>query len=61
MGVWRCPEAGIAHLEWATGLKHDEEWFDKNDPRYGQPTHQALAAQEILLLYKWGKAVFWMP
>lgn len=55
MGVWRCPEAGIAHLEWAAGLKYDEDYIDKNDPKFGQLTSQALAAQEILALYKWWK------
>lgn len=53
--TWRCPEAGLAHLEWAAGLKNDEDWSDKNDPSYGQPTPQALAAQEIIKLYKWWK------
>lgn len=52
---WRCPEMGIAHLNWAAGLKNDEEWLDKEDPSYGQPTPQALAAQETLFLYRWWK------
>ena len=26
---WRCPEAGLAHLQWAAALKNDEEWTDK--------------------------------
>lgn len=51
----RCPSAGIAYLEWASQLKADEEWVDKNDPDYGKPTHQALAAQETYALYKWWK------
>lgn len=55
IGFWRCPEAGIAYLEWAAGLKHYEDWIDKNDPIFGQPTPQALAAQETLTLYKWWK------
>jgi hypothetical protein len=25
LNVWHCPEAGIAYLEWAAGLKYDEE------------------------------------
>lgn len=29
--------------------------MDKNDPDYGKPTHQALAAQETFALYKWWK------
>jgi len=53
--LWRCPEAGIAYLEWATELKKDEDCIDKNDPEYGKPTFQALAAQETLTLYNWWK------
>ncbi len=55
MGVWRSPQAGIAHLKWASDLKNDDDWADKNDPNYGQPTRQALAAQEIFKLYQWWK------
>ena len=55
LGVWRCAEAGIAHLDWAAQLTYDEDWLDKSSPEYGQPTPQALAAQEILALYKWWK------
>ena len=55
MRLWRCPDAGLAHLDWAAGLKHDEDSIDKNDPKYGQPTFQALAAQETLVLYNWWK------
>lgn len=52
---WRSPEAGLAYLEWAGAFKADEEWLDKNDPDFGQPTRHALAAQETLALYKWWK------
>ena len=52
---WRNAQAGIAHLNWAAALKRDEDWIDKNDPTFGQPTAQALAAQEILQLYHWWK------
>ena len=55
MRLWRCPEAGLAYLNWAAGLKHDEDWIDKNDPAYGQSTFQALAAQETCALYNWWK------
>ena len=54
---WRCPEAAIAHLEWEMTLKYNEDWFDKNDPKYGQPTHQAEAAKEKWALYYWWKHV----
>jgi hypothetical protein len=53
--IWRCPEAGVAHLEWAGGLVNDEDWMDKNDPDFGNPTSQALAATEVLALYRWWK------
>lgn len=53
--LWRCPEAGLAYLEWAAELKKDENWIDKNDPEYGKPTFQALVAQETLALYNWWK------
>ena len=53
--LWRCPEAGIAYLKWASELKNDENCVDKNNPNYGRFTYQALAAQETLRLYKWWK------
>jgi hypothetical protein len=56
--TWRCAEAGVAHLEWAAGLKVDQHMgADPGDAEYGQPTHQALAAREILELYMWWKEV----
>ena len=30
VGEWRCPEAGIAYLNWACKLKHDEHRVQKN-------------------------------
>ena len=55
LGTRRCPEAGLAHLEWAAGLKTDEDWCDKDDPTFGKTTPQALAAQQTIVLYKWWK------
>ena len=55
LGFWRCPEAGLNYLNWASQLKNDDEWLDKNDSEFGRPTQQALAAQEILMLYNWWK------
>ena len=52
--LWRCPAAGLAYLDWAAGLVYEDE-VEKNDPNYGQPTFQALAAQETLALYHWWK------
>lgn len=53
----RCPEAGMEYLNWAASLSHDEDWVDQNDPDFGKPTNQALAAQETIALYKWWKEV----
>ena len=39
----------------AAALKYDEDTIDKNDPKYGQLTFQALAALETLALYSWWK------
>jgi len=51
--TWRCPQAGLDHLDWAMTLKFDEEWIDKNDPNYGKPTPQAVRAKELKELYVW--------
>jgi hypothetical protein len=52
--TWRNPECGIANLEWQRSLKFNEdEGFEKGDPHIGQPTPQAVKAQEILDLYTW--------
>lgn len=53
MRLWRCPQAGLDNLEWQRNLKNDDTWMEKDDPRFGQPTYQAVAAQEILDLYTW--------
>lgn len=55
LGFWRCPEAGIDYLNWASQLKYDEEFVNKDHPEIGKPTSQALAAQEISILYRWWK------
>lgn len=52
--TWRCPEAGLEYLNWASSLTMgDNMGVHPNDPLYGTPTHQAIAAKEILTLYKW--------
>lgn len=54
--VWRCPDAGIEYLVWASGLKQDSDWgVDKDSENFGNPTGQAVTAQELLALYKWWK------
>jgi len=56
---WRCPAAGIAHLQWAAGLRQDESWgINPGDTDYGKPTRQAEDAQEILELYTWWTEVY---
>ncbi len=47
--AWRCPAAGIAHLEWASTLT----FVDKKGVE--RPTGQAVGAKEILDLYYWWK------
>jgi hypothetical protein len=50
----RCPEAGIANLEWQSELKYgDSDFIKKSDPRWGKPTPQAVSAKKILELYRW--------
>jgi hypothetical protein len=52
--TWRCPQAGLDNLEWQRRLVwNEDEGLDKDDPRYGKPTSQAIKAQEILDLYTW--------
>jgi hypothetical protein len=54
--VWRCPDAGVEYLVWASGLKQDGNWgVDKDSKHFGEPTHQAITAKELLELYKWWK------
>lgn len=52
--TWRSKEAGMAYLEWASGLTMKEDMgVYPNDEKYGQPTYQAQASLEIIELYKW--------
>jgi hypothetical protein len=56
---WRCPEAGLAYLDWASELKMDDHMgVGKGENGYGEPTYQALAAREIKELYLWWKEVY---
>ena len=41
--TWRCPQAGLDHLDWAIALDEEE----------GAPTRQSIAAKEIKELYLW--------
>lgn len=57
--TWRCPEAGLAYLDWASSLVWDETWgVEPDNPNYGKPTHQALGAKEIKELYIWWTQVY---
>ena len=52
--TWRCPQAGIDHLDWAMSLVLDENMcVEKDNAEYGKPTSQALAAKELKELYTW--------
>ena len=50
--VWRCPQAGLDHLDWAMTLTN-EEWLEEGKKGEAVPTGQALAAKEMKELYTW--------
>lgn len=52
----RSIEAGLDYLNWATGLRYDSSWgVDEDDEKFGELTHQATAASELLEIYNWCK------
>jgi len=53
--TWRCPEAGMAYLNWAKDLDNSEFLEEGETP---QLTHQAKAAREIIELYTWWTTVY---
>jgi hypothetical protein len=55
--VWRCPQAGLDHLDWAMTLTNTD-WCTPEDPNYGKPTGQAIRAKEIKELYTWWTTVY---
>ena len=55
--TWRCPQAGLDHLDWAMTLTN-EEWLPEEEKHKAEPTHQAKAAREIKELYTWWKEVY---
>lgn len=55
---WRCPAAGLDYLSWASQLKYDSTWMSTDNPLYGTPTPQALAAIEMKKLYIWWTEVY---
>jgi hypothetical protein len=48
--TWRCPEAGMEYLKWASGLTNRDFIEEDIAP---EPTYQATAAKEIIELYTW--------
>ncbi len=53
--TWRCPEAGIAYLEWAKTLTN-KDFIQEGEKE--EPSYQAKAAKEILELYTWWKEIY---
>jgi hypothetical protein len=52
----RCIEAGVDYLDWSCSLRYDQDYgINKDDPKFGKPTHQAIVAQKIKELYLWWK------
>ena len=57
--VWRCPQAGLDHLDWAMTLTLGNDMgVEETDPNHGKPTGQALRAKEIKELYLWWTTVY---
>lgn len=50
--TWRCPEAGLAYLNWAATLTN-KEFLEEGEKHLAEPTYQATAAKEIIELYTW--------
>ena len=55
--TWRCPQAGIDHLDWAMTLTNTD-WCEPDHKDYGKPTGQAIRAKEIKELYTWWTTVY---
>jgi hypothetical protein len=53
--TWRCPEAGLAYLNWAATLTN-REFISEGEKE--EPTYQATAAKEIIELYTWWTTVY---
>ena len=57
--TWRCPEAGLDHLNWASELRMTEDWgIHSGDKGYGELTGQAKNAREVKELYLWWTTVY---
>jgi hypothetical protein len=55
--TWRCPEAGMEYLKWASNLTN-EEFLEEGEKHKAEPTYQAKAAKEIIELYTWWTTVY---
>jgi hypothetical protein len=52
--TWRCPEAGMEYLKWASELTIGEDMgATPGEKGFGEPTWQAKGAKEIIELYTW--------
>lgn len=56
--TWRSKAAGLDHLIWEASLVHGDDWVEPENPLYGQPTPQAIAAKEVMELYQWWTEVY---
>jgi hypothetical protein len=50
--TWRCPEAGMEYLKWASSLTN-VDFLDEDKKHEAVPTYQATSAKEIIELYTW--------
>jgi hypothetical protein len=48
--TWRCPEAGMEYLKWASELTN-KDFIEEGEKE--EPTYQATSAKEIIELYTW--------
>jgi hypothetical protein len=57
--TWRCPQAGLDHLDWAMTLTFGNDMgVEEGDEHYGKPTGQAERAKEIKELYLWWTVIY---
>ena len=57
--TWRCPQAGLDHLDWAGELRMTEDWgIHSGNKGYGELTQQAKNAREVKELYLWWTTVY---